>query len=287
MATFVHLTQEKNLNSIRKNGILLQKIHFEQIGKGVFCMPVIEDFYASHQWVRELMRFGLSNIYGVYFKIPDKEIVWYGRFNEEHKNDSAAKAQQDFLLVPDKQGFQVILKRKVAPKEIFKIKKLPPLGWRFYPAAKGIKPCFCPVCLASGQYGSSKMTVKKLTDLYKDYKKACSGDEKINLLYQMSELISDRKEKFEYWPELLSQDVVADENLFKAVGNLLFSLNNEKAIEQYLHFVGDVSSETVYWIVSEVMYHYKQRGKDFLANLQHLPDVCCAIGDYESWSCEE
>ena len=53
MAVFVHFTDENKKNSIIKNGIKMGTIHYENIKKGVFCMPVIPDFYATHQWVRE------------------------------------------------------------------------------------------------------------------------------------------------------------------------------------------------------------------------------------------
>lgn len=55
MALFVHLTPEKNIKSIKRNGIKLSgNKNFGQ--RGVYAMPVIQNFYISHQWLRELKR---------------------------------------------------------------------------------------------------------------------------------------------------------------------------------------------------------------------------------------
>jgi hypothetical protein len=57
VAVFVHFTDENKKNSIIKNGIKMGTIHYKNIKKGVFCMPVIPDFYATHQWVREIKQY--------------------------------------------------------------------------------------------------------------------------------------------------------------------------------------------------------------------------------------
>jgi hypothetical protein len=71
MAMFVHLTSESRIARIRRNGIA--RLH-KAVGtspEGVYAVPVAPNFYASHQWLRELKRRNQGPIAGVYFRIPD------------------------------------------------------------------------------------------------------------------------------------------------------------------------------------------------------------------------
>jgi len=78
LATFVHVFPAEKEKSILTAGIKAGKVHYDEIQKGIFCMPVISDFYATHQWVREIMR-RHKNILVVYFRIPDSDEVWIGK----------------------------------------------------------------------------------------------------------------------------------------------------------------------------------------------------------------
>jgi hypothetical protein len=49
MALFVHLAPLEAVKRIRRSGIKAAKWR-----TGVYAMPVLPDFYASHQWLREL-----------------------------------------------------------------------------------------------------------------------------------------------------------------------------------------------------------------------------------------
>jgi hypothetical protein len=76
MATFVHLTAEKNIKGILRNGISRLR---RSAGRphGIFAMPVTRNFYVSHQWLRELRRRGQGSVAAVYFRIPDnKQFAW-------------------------------------------------------------------------------------------------------------------------------------------------------------------------------------------------------------------
>src|SRR5262252_2465123 len=91
MAMFVHLTAEKNVKAILRNGISrLRKTH--RYPPCIFAMPVTRNFYLSHQWLRELKRRGLGPIAGVYFRIADDETVWVGHYNQPHLSMKAAEA---------------------------------------------------------------------------------------------------------------------------------------------------------------------------------------------------
>ncbi len=61
MPTFVHLAPDKFATRIRRNGIRARKhwiaLRPEPVGvRGVYCMPVIGNFFITHQWLREMKR---------------------------------------------------------------------------------------------------------------------------------------------------------------------------------------------------------------------------------------
>ena len=180
MPVFVHLTSERNLPSIRREGIGLIKKMYRP--RGVYALPVTDNFYLSHQWLRELRRAGGGTIVGVYFRLPRDEPVEVGHYTSLHlpmsaaeavalmmeagdrdpaaarAADSAAKAVQRGRALPSSpEGFEVIVPRRIAPKEIIRVKALPQLvGWRYRPGAHGQPPCAC-ICCERGQYGVRKL----------------------------------------------------------------------------------------------------------------------------------
>lgn len=150
MALLVHLAPEKNSDSIRRTGIKPLRVKrpphvgFDRI---VFAMPVTDSFYVSHQWLRELKRNGQRTIVGVYFRIPDEQIVLVGHYNQNHQAVTAAEAVGVLFNAEHPEGYEVIIPRKIEAAEIQKINSLPQvMGWRYSPDAKGRKPCGCPFC---------------------------------------------------------------------------------------------------------------------------------------------
>ncbi|HNT74284.1 MAG TPA: hypothetical protein PKH77_04595 [Anaerolineae bacterium] len=154
MATFVHLTPEKNIKSIQRTGI---KAANGQNGypDGFFAQAVTPNFYISHQWLRELKRGGQRTLCGVYFRIPDDEMVWVGHYNQSLVQVSAAEAIGIILHHDSPLGYQVYIPRCVVAKEIIRVSHLPQnIGWRYYPEAHGQEPCGCPICLRRGEIKS-------------------------------------------------------------------------------------------------------------------------------------
>lgn len=188
MALFVHLTEEKNRNSILSNGIKQEKIHYEDVFRGVFCMPVISDFYATHQWLREIkMNRSANNIIGVYFKIPDDETVFYGQYRTELTKSTAAQAHKAFNENEDKMGFQVIVARKITKREITKTKNLPQvIGWRHFPNAHETTRCLCPACLLKGTYGASRTKEAQINKLFKELRNSSRTIDKLNTLNEIA-----------------------------------------------------------------------------------------------------
>lgn len=152
MAVLVHITNVENENSVMRTGIK------PGIGEVVFFMPHMKDFLISHQWARELKRSGVKNFAAVDFRIPNNELIWFGRYYSQHEQVELGKAISTFIEAEDKLGYEFFIERKIEPKEILKFRKIPkPMGWRYEPHAHGKKPCSCPMCLQPGGYKTSKL----------------------------------------------------------------------------------------------------------------------------------
>src|SRR5262245_6679713 len=120
MPTLVHLADEREAASVKRGGI--------KIGKhrpGIYCMPVLQNFYLSHQWLRELKRRGVRTYVGIYFKMDSKTMVFAGIYNAGHKYIELGQAIREIQNMEDPLGYEIIIDRKIGPKEIQRIKNLP------------------------------------------------------------------------------------------------------------------------------------------------------------------
>jgi hypothetical protein len=158
LATFVHLTSVSRANLIRRNGIRRLRKPFGACPGGVFAVPVVRNFFVSHQWLRELKRRNTGAIVGVYFRITDDEPVWVGHYNQHHAQMTAAESVAQFDAAEDRQGWEVVIPCRIEAKAIQRIRMLPQvIGWRYWPGAKGRKPfCACKFC-SRGEYGAKKL----------------------------------------------------------------------------------------------------------------------------------
>ena len=156
---FVHLTAEKNVKAILRNGLSRLR-RAGAVPSGIFAMPVTRSFCVSHQWLRELKRRGLGPIAGIYFRVPDDETVWVGHYNQPHQRMTAAEAVGLIASQPSPEGYQVIVPRKIARSEVHRFRTLPQvIGWRYQPGSHGSRPCPCPVCL-KGNFGARRIRQK-------------------------------------------------------------------------------------------------------------------------------
>jgi hypothetical protein len=159
MPTFVHITSEDTAKKARRAGIRPAKANGRPL-RGVFAMPVTLSFQITHQWVREMKQWRRGMMVGIYFRIPDSELVWVGRYNEQHQQMTAAQASAHVMSQTTMTGIQVLIPRGIIPKEIVRIRSLPQLvGWRHYPDAHGKRPWSCECC-QKGAYGSRKIREK-------------------------------------------------------------------------------------------------------------------------------
>lgn len=167
MPTLVHLADEREAANIRRNGIKIGKYR-----QGIFCMPVLQNFYLSHQWLRELKRRGVKTFVGVYFKADSKMKVYAGKYNTDHKHIELGQAIREIQTMDDPLGYEIIIDRKIEAKEIQKIKGLPQnLGWRYKPRSNGQRPCSCNYCIRSS------IRANKIREKYEPQEKKVSYSE--------------------------------------------------------------------------------------------------------------
>jgi hypothetical protein len=141
MVSFLHIADKNDEESIIKNGI-------RSGPRGVYAVPIVPSYATTHQWARELKRSGVKALISVQFKIPNHELVLVGRYNGEKLEMTASEASAAVLKPTDPMGLEVIVPRRIMPKEITRTCLAPRLtGWRYYPEAKGKKPfCHCKFC---------------------------------------------------------------------------------------------------------------------------------------------
>lgn len=142
MARFTHLARERDQKRILRSGIKPPRR-----SPGVFAMPVLPDFYASHQWLRELRGLRNATLVAIDFVIADDEPVLVGHYSKDHVPTTAARAIGTIMHAEDPRGFEVVLPRKVERSEIRRIRQVPQVvGWRYWPDAHGTRPCTCDYC---------------------------------------------------------------------------------------------------------------------------------------------
>jgi hypothetical protein len=121
-------------------------------------MPVLPNYFVTHQWLRELKRSWRKNLVGIYFRLPRDERVWVGHYNQNHKELPLGRAIRVILDAKDARGYELIVARDISPKAIHSIREIPQVvGWRYEPDAHGKTPCPCPVCLPRGSIRSARL----------------------------------------------------------------------------------------------------------------------------------
>jgi hypothetical protein len=72
-------------------------------------MPVLPDFFASHQWLRELRRRSHVPLVAIDFVIADDEEVRVGHFSASHTPMTAAEASGVIVGADDPRGYEVVI----------------------------------------------------------------------------------------------------------------------------------------------------------------------------------
>lgn len=155
MARLTHLTEERNAASIRRGGIRTT-VRSDDV-EGVFAMPLLANYFVSHQWLRELWRQHTGPLVTVDFVIPDEEPVLAGHYSSELIETTAAEAAGVIMAAEDARGYEVLVPRKVKADEVKRMRTVNRVvGWRYWPDAHGRPPCSCDFC-QRGTYGAAKI----------------------------------------------------------------------------------------------------------------------------------
>ena len=124
MPIFVHIAPANMVAHIRRAGI-------KRGSRGVFCMPMLADYYSTHQWARELKRRGHRTMLAISFWLDDGEPVSVGAYNTPHQTLSASEAVKTLMEADNRLGYEVIVPRAIGAREIRSVRSVPhALGWR-------------------------------------------------------------------------------------------------------------------------------------------------------------
>ena len=153
---FVHLAPDSSARSIKRSGLTGTKAALAAasgqeviLANAVYAMPVVPDMWTTFQWVREIRRYHDARLVAVYFRWPDQEQVYVGRYNQPHIQMSAAAAAR--WVTSNPLGAQVVVPVGIAAKHILGIRDVPQLiGWTQNPNAEKRTGCVCPACLWQG-----------------------------------------------------------------------------------------------------------------------------------------
>jgi len=153
----VHIADARDARKIERAGLKPSRWR-KPDRRGVYGMPVLPNYFVSHQWMRELKRRGMRTLVGVYFRVPDREPVVIGHYNTEHTAMTAARAVRVVMDADDPRGYEVLIPRKIESTEIHAIRPVHRVvGWRYYPGAHSRTPCGCPACCARGEIKSRRL----------------------------------------------------------------------------------------------------------------------------------
>ncbi len=164
----VHLLDAKNARAVARSGLRGQPFTVYapsgevELDRAVFAMPVLPNFYASHQWLRELKRRGIRTISAAYFRLRTDAMVWVGRYNKEHRRVPLGHAAGLIMHAPDPRGWQIVISSDVPAKALHAIREAQQIvGWRYFPDSNGRRPwsCTCEYCMESlnkGEFKSAK-----------------------------------------------------------------------------------------------------------------------------------
>lgn len=155
MARLVHITADTDAARIRRHGIRPRRLGWLVQGEDrfVWAFPVLESYTVTHQWARELKRWGRHTLAAVSFVIDDDETVYARHFNGPLITATAAQAIGLIRTVArgdDARGFEILVPRRIEPREIAYVRTLPKaVGWRYAPSFKNDEryPCDCPMCV--------------------------------------------------------------------------------------------------------------------------------------------
>ncbi len=70
---------------------------------------ILPDYFATHQWLRELKRRGQRTMVAVDFRLRSDERAWMGQANRRHFETTVGRAIGRLMEMPDTLGFELIV----------------------------------------------------------------------------------------------------------------------------------------------------------------------------------
>ena len=157
MPVLTHLTSEETVRAIRRSGIRAASAGLGT-PRGVFCMPILPDYFATHQWLRELKRRGRRTLVAVDFRLRSDEPAWLGHYGRPHDETTVGRAIGMLMRLADVRGIEVVVPRSIRSDEILRVRTLRQVvGWRYWPDAHGTRPCPCRACIPLGSIKSRRL----------------------------------------------------------------------------------------------------------------------------------
>jgi hypothetical protein len=152
----VHITADTDAARIRRHGIRPRRVRWLVPGEDrfVWAFPVLESYTLTHQWARELKRWGRQTLAAVAFLVGDDETVYVRHFTGCPIRMAASQATGLIRAVADPRGYEILVPRRIEPRDIVSARTLPTaVGWRYAPTFKnaGRYPCECPMCTPRGE----------------------------------------------------------------------------------------------------------------------------------------
>src|SRR5262245_34483639 len=129
----------------------------------VWAFPILESYTLTYSWSREMKRTGRTTLSAITFRVPDDEMLYARHYREHRRAMTAAEAVGYIGSRHDPRGYEIMLPRRVTPREIVRVRVLPKaIGWRYYPEAKGKAPwmCDCELCAARGEVNASRQRAR-------------------------------------------------------------------------------------------------------------------------------
>ncbi len=271
----VHLTDEKNSRRIKRAGIVKGKGC-----NGVYFMPVTQNYFISHQWLREIRRNGARVLVGVYFRLPSDERVWAGRYYEPHQHMSLGEAIRILETSSEQLGYEMFVERKIKPSEIVRIRCLPQkIGWRYQPHAHGKTPCPCPICLPRGDIRSrsirERYDPKPVLKPYEEIKAQISRETDVEKLIECLWLLQSKKRRIAS-PSFLERLMTIDDVELQEELAYTLAYFRHKDAKRMMLILCEYKSADVREAAAESLFQtYRREALDMLGPLSGDP----VIGD--------
>jgi HEAT repeat protein len=191
MPRLVHVAPVSAMRSIERAGIRGTRWELASgrcpvvLPRAVFAMPVVPDFAATYQWVRELRRWQGERMVAVHLSLSRDEPVYVGRYGKPHELRTLGDAIGWVRL--NQAGAQIVIPRSVSVREVCGVREVSQLvGWVETPESRSHYDCVCLGCLPPGRRDVQRRVRAAFAKCLLDARDATDDDTRIAALGRMS-----------------------------------------------------------------------------------------------------